>query len=213
MKAVIAIFAVFFVLVSCSSDDNNTGPGANHAPVIRSLRADQDTLELRQSTRISFVATDPDGDTLDSFWHANKGSLGGRWDNGTDWRAPDFPGDCWVSLTISDGKEIDTDSVRINVVSLNNHPAIPWDPQPADGQTSVELPVELQWKCSDIDGDAIIYDLFFGSNTPSLIQRNIDTTRFVLENLNSNVRYYWRIRATDSKGDTTSGPTWDFKTR
>jgi len=213
---VILLFVGLFLTLGCSEDSDDSGATgvSNNAPVIRSISSNPVNVGRQQYAQITCVATDSDGDSLTYFWQATSGSISGD-DATVSWRAPNTDGNYWVAVIVSDGREVDADSLELTVSAPNEPPADPWDPSPRSGADNVDRPVTLTWKCSDIDGDPILYDLYFGTNDTrmSVIQRDLDTASYVLSNLNSNVRYYWRVVARDDHGNTVYGPTWSFWTR
>ncbi|PMQ00929.1 MAG: hypothetical protein CBR30_08445 [Dictyoglomus sp. NZ13-RE01] len=46
----------------------------------------------------------------------------------------------------------------------NNSPNIPQDPFPPNEAPGVTINPVLSWSCSDPDGDALVYDIYFGTN-------------------------------------------------
>ncbi len=216
---VILLFVGLFLTLGCSEDSNDSGPTgvSNNAPVIRSISSNPVNVGRQQYAQITCVATDSDGDSLTYFWRATSGSIGSHSVHAAivNWCAPNTDGNYWVGVTVSDGREVDADSLELTVSAPNGPPAVPWDPIPRDGSPNIDRPVTLTWKCSDIDGDPILYDLNFGTNhsTISVIQRDLDTASYVLSNLNSDVWYYWQVVARDDHGNTVYGPIWSFWTR
>lgn len=95
----------------------------------------------------------------------------------------------------------------------NNAPAAPTNPQPASGATGVSTATQLTWQCSDLDGDAITYDVAFGTaNPPAIVSSNLTSTSHNPGQLNQSMTYYWKVTATDAHGAATSGPVWNFTT-
>jgi len=43
---------------------------------------------------------------------------------------------------------------------------MPSNPSPYSGQTDININTILSWTGSDIDGDPITYDIYFGTITP-----------------------------------------------
>jgi hypothetical protein len=96
----------------------------------------------------------------------------------------------------------------------NQPPDASSNPSPADAATGVSNTLVLSWTCSNPDGDSVKYDLYLESINPpnTLIASNLTTTSFALSSLESNITYYWRINALDSKGAASHGPVWRFTT-
>jgi|GEM_PF-2500414 len=99
-----------------------------------------------------------------------------------------------------------------------NVPDIPSNPYPANNSINVDLNADLNWTCSDPDGDRLIYDVYFGTtSTPPLLSLGQSDSDFELGALEPNTTYYWKIVAKDVNptggSKTTSGPIWSFTTQ
>ncbi|MCG2717111.1 MAG: PKD domain-containing protein, partial [Candidatus Marinimicrobia bacterium] len=87
----------------------------NHAPVIEDLTASSGKIDMGDTTTISCIASDPDGDKLEYFWSADYGLLIGS-DSTVAWIAPDSVGYYFIKCTINDNRGgEDTDSIGIVV--------------------------------------------------------------------------------------------------
>ena len=97
----------------------------------------------------------------------------------------------------------------------DNTPYLPSNPAPANGSVDVPLNVKLEWTGGDPDeGDIVYYDVYLGTTmNPLKIADHITETGYMVTNLLPNTTYYWRIDAFDDYGYTTTGPTWNFKTK
>ncbi len=96
----------------------------------------------------------------------------------------------------------------------NNPPNSPTDPYPANGQTGIDLNVDLTWNCSDPDEDNLTYDVYFGTiNPPPLVKSNISKTLYDPGALSIETTYYWKIIAWDPRGASNESLIWNFKTR
>lgn len=95
---------------------------------------------------------------------------------------------------------------------VQNH--LPFSPElvSPDLYTLVSGPtVVLEWNTSDVDGDILEYEIFFGtSNPPNQVEAGIleKSLEVVIQPGNT---YYWQIIARDSKGGVAIGQTWNFK--
>lgn len=99
--------------------------------------------------------------------------------------------------------------------SQNNPPDAPSAPSPSDGAAGVGIGADLSWSGGDPDGDSVTYDVYFeaGDSSPDqLICNDVSAAACDPGTLDYDTRYYWRVVATDSKGASTSGYTWDFRT-
>ena len=96
----------------------------------------------------------------------------------------------------------------------NTPPLAASSPSPANNATGISLSPTLSWSCSDPDGDALTYDVYFGtnSNPTTVVSSGQSGTTFSESGLSNSITYYWKIVAKDSKGATTDGPVWNFTT-
>lgn len=71
--------------------------------------------------------------------------------------------------------------------------------------------VTLEWSSSDVDGDNLVYDIYFGKTTPpALVEVNrLDRTLVVAIEIDQT--YYWQIVVKDGNGGETIGDIWKFK--
>ncbi|MBT7790360.1 MAG: hypothetical protein HN757_15930 [Calditrichaeota bacterium] len=184
---------------------------------------------IDNTVTLSWVCTDPDGDPLlfDLYYGTSPSpqqyrfnmtesseDLGEITYNTTyywqvvakDGKGHEVSGDIW-SFTTGDG------SGGGGGGSNNNPPGQPYSPYPANRSTNVTNFVTLSWICIDQDGDPLSYDLYFGSTpNPPIYRYNMSVGSIYLGEVHRNVTYYWKVIANDSKGLTTSGPEWTFKT-
>ncbi|MDK2884401.1 MAG: hypothetical protein PWQ33_980 [Pseudothermotoga sp.] len=97
---------------------------------------------------------------------------------------------------------------------FNNPPNAPANPYPEDNATDVSPDLSLQWSCSDPDGDSLVYDIYFGtdSNNLQLVEQNYSSNSYQISDLEYNKKYYWKIVAKDTKNANEEGPIWSFTT-
>jgi len=87
----------------------------NHAPVIEDMIASAGKIDMGDTTTISCIVGDPDGDMLDYFWSADYGLVIDA-DSTIRWIAPDSIGYYFIKCTINDNRGgEDTDSIGIVV--------------------------------------------------------------------------------------------------
>lgn len=102
--------------------------------------------------------------------------------------------------------------IALQGVFANNPPNMPGNPSPENGITNQSTITVLGWMGGDLDNDPVIYTLYFGTNTPPPYKGTTSNTTYNLSLLEYNTQYYWQIKAQDSKGSSTTGPIWNFKT-
>ncbi|MBL7104347.1 MAG: hypothetical protein ISS18_08445 [Bacteroidales bacterium] len=96
----------------------------------------------------------------------------------------------------------------------NQAPNEPSNPKPEDGSVNISIDTTLSWSCSDPDGDALTYNIYFGTETnPPLIQTIHPDTFYFPGILLYDTTYYWKIVAYDIHWDSTEGPVWNFTTK
>lgn len=85
---------------------------------------------------------------------------------------------------------------------------------PADNAVDQPVFLTLRWKCSDPDGEALAYDVYFDDTTsPELAVSGLRDKAFQPDTLAYGTYYHWRILAKDSRGSATTSPIWDFRTQ
>ncbi len=98
-------------------------------------------------------------------------------------------------------------------VDLNQPPAAPANPSPANEATEQSRALTLMWEGSDPDGDALVYDVYFGTAEPlTQVATGLDATQFNPQDLLANTTYLWRVDARDPAGLRTESPIWRFST-
>jgi hypothetical protein len=96
----------------------------------------------------------------------------------------------------------------------NYPPTAPYNPSPANGTANRSETTTLTWQCSDLDGHAITYDVYFGTAaSPPLVATDVATNSYVPGLLAFGTTYRWRIVARDVLGAETSGALWTFTTQ
>jgi len=95
---------------------------------------------------------------------------------------------------------------------LNHDPTIK-NPSPANNATDVPINITLTWEAEDEDGDALTFDVYFGtSSNPPLVKSGISKKEYTPETLEYGTTYYWKIVAKDGKGGVAESPVWKFTT-
>ncbi len=96
--------------------------------------------------------------------------------------------------------------------TANTAPSVPTNPQPPNGTGINGVNPVLSWWAEDSDGDALVYNVYFGTTSPiPLVAQGLTQPMYVPGMLNSNTTYYWRVVASDGQLQT-QGPLWSFHT-
>ncbi|PKK88154.1 MAG: hypothetical protein CVV64_20095 [Candidatus Wallbacteria bacterium HGW-Wallbacteria-1] len=87
---------------------------------------------------------------------------------------------------------------------VNRKPDEPTIIFPAPATSSAPVNGTLQWNCLDPDGDQLVYDLYFGSDSPPpLVKSNLASPQHPFADLMRSITYHWRIVARDPSGFTS----------
>lgn len=118
-----------------------------------------------------------------------------------------------VRITVTAGRNATAD-IHLYRVGSRNPPDLPMLIAPAYGSSDQLTSVTLRWSCTDPDGDALTYDVYFGTSDPPTHRVSARQTEAVLQRigLDTSTTYYWRVVAIDSRMDTTAGEVWNFRT-
>ncbi|GAB6188820.1 hypothetical protein JCM30566_05590 [Marinitoga arctica] len=72
----------------------------------------------------------------------------------------------------------------------------------------------LTWQISqDPNNDPVVYDVYLGTdeNSLELIKENLNTTTLVVNNLENDTNFYWKVVAKDDKGGYSESNISTFK--
>ncbi|MBN2173887.1 MAG: hypothetical protein JW731_07140 [Bacteroidales bacterium] len=101
----------------------------------------------------------------------------------------------------------------VRCLKSNLPPEIPHSPSPNSGATDQTLNIDLFWSCSDPDGDALAFDLYFGTEAePPLKATGLSLLTYNVSALECNTLYYWKVCVYDNHGNFIEGPVWNFYT-
>ncbi|MBN1232637.1 MAG: WD40 repeat domain-containing protein [Candidatus Coatesbacteria bacterium] len=145
----------------------------------------------------------------------------------------------WKIVSFSSGDSITGPLWSFRTKRANNHPPNPpYDPDPENNATDIPLNKAMTWKCEDPDSfemggllgqslrknrrylnndldqrDSLWYSVYFGTTSNPEYVGKVEIAFYKPpEDLSSNTKYYWRIVAHDSQGDSASGSLWNFTT-
>ncbi|MFT3739816.1 MAG: FISUMP domain-containing protein [Breznakibacter sp.] len=201
----------------------------NNSPTVPILTSPADgTLNVDFSSVILnwTASTDPDGDSIKYQVYLDKDPAPSRImaENITSdtYRANDLAeGTVWywkVKATDSYGYTVESPvwSFTTSSGSGNSAPELPSIIQPLNEVTQVDLVPSLHWNSSsDPDGDAVVYDIYFGEGDSDLkrIAENVTTNTYLLTKvLSSLTTYTWQVVAKDGKGGNAESELSHFTT-
>ncbi len=95
----------------------------NELPVIEDLRAAVHSVRSGEEIAIECIASDPDGDELSYRWISNGGTISGDGSR-VIWTAPDSPGNYFVTVDVSDGRDTVSVSEPLELEVLPNQPPV-----------------------------------------------------------------------------------------
>lgn len=111
------------------------------------------------------------------------------------------------------GHETSSAPVLFTTKLSNSPPNAANGPVPLSGATDVPVSLTLQWQGSDPDGQALTFDVFFGTVGPlPIVAFNRPNPSYEVGPLVAGTTYFWRILSRDASGAETLSPTWNFTT-
>ncbi|WP_405266920.1 hypothetical protein [Cellulophaga sp. Ld12] len=228
MKTIKYIILIAIISVSCSKSGSSSEevPEQNSAPSkVESLIYPTNNL-LCSTNVLDFewnTATDPDGDSVSYILEISKTN---DFTNSTQ----TFEVDNTVkSITLDketayywhvkavDSKNLSSEysstfQFYTEGIAETNH--IPFSPQllaPERNTTITGNTTKLEWLCTDVDKDQLLYDVYLDTNNPPMLEIgdniNVQHLEIALNPMNT---YYWKIIVKDSNGGQSIGQIWSF---
>lgn len=123
----------------------------------------------------------------------------------------------WGITSINGSKTQESDIWSFYNAGENTEYFIPFPaeniaPAPATLFPSTQGHVNLEWKGSDLDGDILEYDIYFGdSDPPAIYQENHKQTLLSNIPLVAGKSYYWKILTRDSLGNESISGLFSFE--
>jgi len=196
----------------------------NHLPAIFDEEPENGSINVDVNPQLNISISDAEGETMSLYWYSNSS---GSWEVfGSNISVEDGT----YSQYNSNFSEFGTryhwyvtanDELNTNISSIfhfktyqNYPPNSPSNPDPENGETDVNINVDLSWTGGDPNpGDTVTYDVYFGktSSPPKVVNKQPETT-YDPGLIDFDTKYYWKIVAWDPPGLSTSGPVWSFTT-
>lgn len=134
------------------------------------------------------------------------------------------PGDLQVGRTYywyvraTNGEVTATSDVWAFTTVAEGYPSAPHSPDPADGATEVAGDIALRWSPSEGAGsEGVTYTVYFGTTSQNMTVPSGGAGITVPhltppQPLKGKILYFWRVEATNDRGNTTSSVVWSFRT-
>ncbi len=98
------------------------------------------------------------------------------------------------------------------IISYAPFPAEIVSPTMAETINTTANTITLEWVGSDVDNDITGYDVYFGTtNTPDIIETDLQESILNGVPVSSNTVYYWKIITKDASGNNSDSGTYQFK--
>jgi TolB protein len=120
------------------------------------------------------------------------------------------------TVTILENKESAVIVTMSEKVVNNTPPSSPLAISPTNGATDLSTSFQLKWSASDVDGDALTFDVitFHSAQGPGLlVAEGISDTIFQLENLKYGTTCFWQVVAYDGEAEPVYSKVWSFTTK
>ncbi len=116
--------------------------------------------------------------------------------------------------TLNKGEGYWVRASQAGLLFVNQPPATPSSPTPANNAKDISISLTLSWTCTDPENDPLTYDVYFGMDNPpsTKVSSEQSDTSLSQSGLDSSTIYYWKIVAKDNHGNTTIGWVWSFTT-
>ncbi|MCW2118803.1 MULTISPECIES: hypothetical protein [Flavobacterium] len=229
MKNIKHIVLAGILVCSCSGDGADSGGQTeNKAPSkVSSLTYPTNNL-LCISNTLDFqweASSDPDGDTVSYVLEVSKNNQFSTIDqsfsvSGTTKTVTLEKGVAYYwRVKAKDSKNLSSDFSPVykfyteGIGAINHLPFSPDLIFPVLNLVTSSSTVNLRWNASDVDNDALKYDVYLGTSNPPLtkVGENQSINNLIM-NLNAATNYYWQVVVKDGKGGVTIGQVWNFKT-
>ena len=98
-----------------------------------------------------------------------------------------------------------------SLINTDQTPERPSNPFPKNAADNIDLETTLSWNSEN----AVSYDVLFDTISPPLNYyiKNHTANSLMIQDLNYNTEYFWRITAHFENGDSLRGDVWNFRTK
>lgn len=100
------------------------------------------------------------------------------------------------------------------LISYSPFPAEIISPKKNEVVQPISGNINLEWKGSDVDGDILNYDVYFGtSNSPLILSSKLTTNSLNNVAVKENTTYYWKVMTRDTKGNVSDSGLYQFSVK
>ncbi|WP_372767146.1 hypothetical protein [Lutibacter sp.] len=231
MRNLLYITVISISLWSCGGGGDTPPPLINKAPTTPVLTSPTNNL-LCINNVVNFqwnASTDPDGDPITYQIQVAKDNLFSQIahtvtsTNASKSISLEKGNAFYWRVKATDNKSAASDysatfSFYTEGDGITNH--LPFSPlliSPTLNEVVHDAPktTALLWTASDVDNDALTYDVYFDTNNPPTAidngNKNISSNSTSVT-LAASTSYYWKVVVKDGKGGQTIGQIWNFTT-
>ncbi|NQU05884.1 MAG: leucine-rich repeat domain-containing protein [Calditrichaeota bacterium] len=189
----------------------------NRPPVLASLPYPADSSEIDDfDITFSWECSDPDGDSLtfDVYFNDSPYMNVVSGAQSEKFYKPDTllsDKTYYWKIVSKDGGHGGIEGPVWRFSTANLASSEPSNPEPADGTIIDAMYATLTWSCSDPEGDALLYDVYFGTSaSPPLVSSGQSYTIYPTDVLELNTTYYWKIVVDDGHEHFIESELWSF---
>jgi hypothetical protein len=223
------VLCVFFFALLCASGVCAVATAAEVAFTPVSPTNNQTDFPVTGSLRWSITVTSGD-EEISSSEFTYEVYLGSSSQNIQRVAGPGYastlytPGDLQVGRTYywyvraTNGEVTATSDVWAFTTVAEGYPSAPYSPDPADGATETAGDISLRWSPSEGTGsEGVTYTVYFGTTSQNMTVP-ADGAGITVPHLTppqplkGKTLYFWRVEATNDRGNTTSSVVWSFRT-
>jgi len=189
----------------------------NDAPEITSLQPENNANETGINVDLQWTASDDEGEAIsyDIYFGRNNPPelvLAGFADTIIHIDTLSYGVSYYWQVIANDGFNITESGIRSFSTGLNDAPVLLLR-APANDSIGVPLTIELDWSATDDEGEEISYDIFFGTtNPPELVHTAYTSDSLIIDTLDWQTTFYWKIIAHDIYGNITESSVNTFST-
>lgn len=96
---------------------------------------------------------------------------------------------------------------------VNVAPTEPINTNPQNGATNIPIDTYISWQCTELDGDSLFFDVYFGTDNNLPMVNEAQTEIFYYpDSLEYETTYYWKVVAYDQLENYSYSDIWCFTT-